>query len=259
MELFRIRRTIPFMRYSLIFNAISLITFLIAVGFLVAKGLHLSIEFTGGTVMEVSYRETAQVEPVRALIEAQGWGEAQVQKVGTSRDILIRLPLRDGFSSGQQAEIVFADLVRTPSPGEAPECAAMHALQGELFKLKADERPPARLTQLSEQQKQLAGQCTELRRVEFIGPQVGAELAYDGALALICVVIGIMLYLAFRFEWKFAVAGIVANLHDVVIVVGLFAMFGWEFSLPVLAGVLAVLGYSVTESVIIFDRVRRSG
>jgi preprotein translocase subunit SecF len=213
MEFFRIRRTIPFMRYALILNAISVITFLVAVGFLAVRGLNLSIEFTGGTVMEVSYPQAADLSKIRAAIEGQGWGEFQVQNFGTSRDVLIRLPVRAGFSSGQQAEQVMA-LLRAQDPG------------------------------------------VELRRVEFVGPQVGEELAHDGALALLMVCIGIMIYLAFRFEWKFSVAAIVANLHDVVLVVGMFSIFGWEFSLPVLAAVLAVLGYSVNESVIIFDRVR---
>jgi preprotein translocase subunit SecF len=213
MEFFRIHRTIPFMRYSLILNAISAISFVIAVGFLVFRGLNLSIEFTGGTVMEVAYQEPAQLEQIRAAIERQGGGEFQVQNFGTSRDVLIRLPLQQGFTSGQQAERVMETL-RAQDPK------------------------------------------VELRRVEFVGPQVGAELAQDGLLALLMVVIGIMVYLAFRFEWKFSVAAIIANLHDVILVVGVFSIFGWEFSLPVLAAVLAVLGYSVNESVIIFDRVR---
>jgi preprotein translocase subunit SecF len=213
MEFFRIRRTIPFMRYALILNAISVITFLVAVGFLAVRGLNLSIEFTGGTVMEVSYPQAADLEKIRHTIEGKDWGEFQVQNFGTSRDVLIRLPLKAGFSSGQQAEQVMASL-------KAQDAGA------------------------------------ELRRVEFVGPQVGAELAEDGALALLMVCLGIMVYLAFRFEWKFSVAAIFANLHDVVLVVGMFSIFGWEFSLPVLAAVLAVLGYSVNESVIIFDRVR---
>ncbi|MCS7101479.1 MAG: protein translocase subunit SecF [Burkholderiaceae bacterium] len=213
MEFFRIRRTIPFMRYSRILNAISLVSFLIAVAVLATRGLNLSIEFTGGTVMEISYPQPADLEKIRRTIEAKGWGESQVQNFGTSRDVLIRIPLKAGAASGQQAEQVMAAL---------------------------KEADPA----------------VELRRVEFVGPQVGAELAQDGALALLMVVLGIMIYLAFRFEWKFSVAAIVANLHDVVLVVGMFAIFGWEFSLPVLAAVLAVLGYSVNESVIIFDRVR---
>ncbi|MFN9211536.1 MAG: protein translocase subunit SecF [Betaproteobacteria bacterium] len=213
MEFFRIRRTIPFMRYSLILNAISVISFLVAVAFLAFRGLNLSVEFTGGTVMEVSYAQPADLEKIRGAIEAKGWGEFQVQNFGTSRDVLIRLPTAEGFESGQQAERVMATL-------KAQDASA------------------------------------ELRRVEVVGPAVGEELAHDGAVALVVVAIGIMIYLAFRFEWKFSVAAIVANLHDVVLVIGMFAIFGWEFSLPVLAAILAVLGYSVNESVIIFDRVR---
>jgi preprotein translocase subunit SecF len=213
MEFFRIKRTIPFMRYSLILNAISFISFGIAVFFLVTRGLSLSVEFTGGTVMEVSYPQAADLERIRGAIEQKGWGEFQVQNFGTSRDVLIRLPIEKGHTAGEQAERVMQTL-------------------------KAQD--PA----------------VELKRVEFVGPAVGEELAHDGALALLLVVAGIMIYLAFRFEWKFSVAAIVANLHDVILVIGVFAIFGWEFSLPVLAAVLAVLGYSVNESVIIFDRVR---
>jgi preprotein translocase subunit SecF len=213
MEFFRIKRTIPFMRYSLILNAISFISFGIAVAFLLMRGLNLSVDFTGGTVMEVRYPQAANLELIREAIEKKGWGESQVQNFGTSRDVLIRLPLEKGTSAGQQADRVMQTL-KTQDP------------------------------------------AVELKRVEFVGPAVGEELAHDGLLALLMVVIGIMIYLAFRFEWKFSVAAIVANLHDVVLVIGMFAIFRWEFSLPVLAAVLAVLGYSVNESVIIFDRVR---
>lgn len=213
MEFFRIKRTIPFMRFSLILNAISLISFLIAVFFLVTRGLALSIEFTGGTVMEVSYAQAAELEKIRGAITPKVEGEFSVQNFGTARDVLIRLPLRDGGSSGQQAQQI------------------MEVLQAQDASAK-------------------------LQRVEFVGPQVGEELAHDGGLALLLVIVGIMIYLAFRFEWKFSVAAIVANLHDVILVLGVFAIFRWEFSLPVLAAVLAVLGYSVNESVIIFDRVR---
>ena len=213
MEFFRIKRTIPFMRYSLILNAISFISFGIAVAFLLTRGLNLSVDFTGGTVMEVRYPQAANLELIRDAIEKKGWGESQVQNFGTSRDVLIRLPLEKGTSAGQQADRVMQTL-KTQDP------------------------------------------AVELKRVEFVGPAVGEELAHDGLLALLMVVVGIMIYLAFRFEWKFSVAAIVANLHDVVLVIGMFAIFRWEFSLPVLAAVLAVLGYSVNESVIIFDRVR---
>ncbi|HEX4585980.1 MAG TPA: protein translocase subunit SecF [Burkholderiaceae bacterium] len=256
MEFFRIRRTIPFMRYSLYFNAASAVTFLIAVGFLIFRGLNLSIEFTGGTVMEVSYRAPADVEKIRSAITRLGWGDFQVQSFGTASDVLIRLPARPGFSSGQQAEIVMTALTAQPSPAEAPECAALHAAYADFVKRPQAERSPSDSAALVARQRELSGRCTELRRVEFVGPQVGSELAYDGSLALLCVCLGIMFYLAVRFEWKFSVAAIIANLHDVVLVIGMFSIFQWEFSLPVLAAVLAVLGYSVNESVIIFDRVR---
>ncbi|HET8744580.1 MAG TPA: protein translocase subunit SecF [Ramlibacter sp.] len=215
MEFFKIRRDIPFMENALVFNVVSVITFLAAVFFLVTRGLHLSVEFTGGTVMEVAYSQPADVEHVRRTVSALGYTDVQVQNFGTSRDVMIRLPAQKGVSSAQQSE-------RT------------------LQALKATD------------------QGVSLRRVEFVGPQVGEELVSNGLKALAMVVAGIMIYLALRFEWKFAVAAIIANLHDVVIILGFFAFFQWEFSLAVLAAVLAVLGYSVNESVIIFDRIRES-
>jgi preprotein translocase subunit SecF len=215
MEFFRIRRDIPFMRHALVLNIISLVTFLAAVGFLAVRGLHFSIEFTGGTVMEVSYPQAADITKVREVVGGLGFSEVQVQKFGSSRDVMIRVSIEKGVSSAQQSEKVIAAL-------------------------------------------KAADSGAELRRVEFVGPQVGKELATDGAMALLFVVIGIMIYLALRFEWKFSVAAIIANLHDVVIILGFFAAFQWEFSLSVLAAVLAVLGYSVNESVVIFDRIRET-
>jgi preprotein translocase subunit SecF len=215
MEFFKIRRDIPFMRHALVFNVISLVTFLAAVFFLWHRGLNFSIEFTGGTVMEVSYKRPAEVDRIRATLEKGGFADPQVQNFGTSRDVLIRLPLKGGESSAELSRQV-------------------------MEKLKADE--PA----------------AELRRVEFVGPQVGRELAENGALALLITSLGIVAYLALRFEWKFGVSAIIANLHDVVIILGFFAFFQWEFSLPVLAAVLAVLGYSVNESVVIADRIREN-
>ena len=215
MEFFKIRKDIPFMRHALIFNAVSLITFLAAVFFLFSRGLHLSVEFTGGTVMEVSYSQPAELEKVRTIVSAQGFTDVQVQNFGSSRDVMIRLPAQKGVSSAQQSDKVLAAL-------------------------------------------KAADSGATLRRTEFVGPQVGEELATDGLKALAMVVVGIMVYLAFRFEWKYAVSAIVANLHDVVIILGFFAFFQWEFSLAVLAAVLAVLGYSVNESVVIFDRIREN-
>jgi preprotein translocase subunit SecF len=215
MEFFRIRKDIPFMQRALIFNAISLLTFITAVFFLFHRGLHLSVEFTGGTVIEVQYPQAAQLEPVRTALGTLGYPDALVQNFGTSRDVLIRLPLKVGLTSAQQSDQVMAGL-----KAQNPQ--------------------------------------VQLQRVEFVGPQVGKELATDGLLALACVVVGIVIYLSFRFEWKYAVAGVIANLHDVVIILGFFAFLQWEFSLSVLAAVLAVLGYSVNESVVIFDRIRET-
>ncbi|MBU0752104.1 MAG: protein translocase subunit SecF [Gammaproteobacteria bacterium] len=220
MEFFRIRKDIPFMRHALVFNVISLITFLAAVFFLATKGLHLSIEFTGGTLMEVSYAEAPDLEKIRKSIEADGFADPQVQNFGSSRDVLIRVPLAKSSESSKVGERVMASLQKVGAGDTAS--------------------------------------VPTLKRVEFVGPQVGKELAEDGALALLLVIIGIVIYLAFRFEWRFAVSAIIANLHDVIIILGFFAFFQWEFSLAVLAAVLAVLGYSVNESVVVFDRVRET-
>jgi preprotein translocase subunit SecF len=221
MEFFRIRRVIPFMRHALVFNVISLVLFLLSVVFLATKGLHFSIEFTGGTVMEVNYKHPAEPEKIRAALQKIGLTDVTVQNFGTASDMLIRLPLKTVEGSSQNVEMQKqADAV--------------------ISALKADD-PTA-----------------QLKRVEFVGGQVGKELATDGGLALLFVCIGIMVYLAFRFEWRFAVATIIANLHDVVIILGFFALFQWEFSLPVLAAILAVFGYSVNESVVVFDRVREN-
>jgi preprotein translocase subunit SecF len=242
MEFFRIRRDIPFMRHALVFNVISAVTFLAAVFFLVTRGLHLSIEFTGGSVIEVEYAQAADIGKVRATVESLGFGEVQVQKFGTSRDVLVRLPVRGDMKQDAVVDQVFAKLCAAESGTVARQQTISD--KGEA---------------ISRQVCQVAGaEPLKLQRSEFVGPQVGRELAEDGAKALAFVVIGIMIYLAFRFEWKFAVAAIIANLHDVIIILGFFAYFQWEFSLSVLAAVLAVLGYSVNESVVIFDRIREA-
>lgn len=215
MEFFRIRKDIPFMRHAVVFNIISAVTFALAVFFLVTRGLHLSVEFTGGTVMEVAYSQPAQIEKVRASVSKLGYQDVLVQNFGSSRDVMIRLPLKQGVTSAEQSDKVMAEL-KAASPD------------------------------------------VTLRRVEFVGPQVGQELVSNGLKALAFVIGGIILYLAIRFEWKYAVSAIIANLHDVIIILGFFAFFQWEFSLAVLAAVLAVLGYSVNESVVIFDRIRET-
>jgi preprotein translocase subunit SecF len=216
MEFFRLEKTIRFMRHAMLLNLISGLLFVAAVVFIAWRGLAFSIEFTGGTVMEVSYSQTAPLQQVRDTVQGLGYPDAQVQNFGSARDLLIRLPLR-GEASNDQAQEVFKAIVAI-DPASPPE----------------------------------------LRRIEFVGPQIGSELATDGLVALLFVIVGIMIYLAVRFEWKFSLAAIVANLHDVVIILGFFAAFQWEFSLSVLAAILAVLGYSVNESVVVADRIREN-
>jgi preprotein translocase subunit SecF len=215
MEFFRIKQDIPFMSYGRLTTTISLVTFILAIFFLAHRGLNLGVDFTGGTVMEVSYPQAANLEKVRSAVDSVGLKEATVQNFGTSKDVLIRLPVKEGLTSAQLSEKVLDALRDVDS-------------------------------------------TVEMRRVEFVGPQVGQELYENGALAMLLVCIGIMGYLAMRFEWRFAVAAVIANMHDVIIILGFFAFFQWEFNLTVLAAVLAVLGYSVNESVVVFDRVREN-
>lgn len=215
MEFFRFERDIPFMSWGKYTTTISLLTFVLSVFFISYKGLNLGVDFTGGTVLEVNYTQPADLNKIRSLFSSIGISDASVQNFGSSRDVMIRLPIKGELSAAKLSEVV------------------IDALK------KADD-------------------TIEVRRVEFVGPQVGQELLENGALALLFVSLGIVAYLAMRFEWKFGVAGIIANLHDVIIILGFFAFFQWEFSLTVLAAVLAILGYSVNESVVIFDRIREN-
>ena len=215
MEFFRIKKDIPFMKYALVLNAISMLTFVLAVFFLVTRGLHLSVEFTGGTVMQVAYSQPADVGKIREQVGSLGYQDILVQNVGSADRVMIRLPSEKGVTSAQQSEKV-------------------------MNTLKSNDA------------------SVTLQRSEFVGPSVGDELVHGGLMALGMVLLGIIIYLAIRFEWKFGVAAIIANMHDVVIILGFFAFFQWEFSLAVLAGILAVLGYSVNESVVIFDRIRET-
>lgn len=215
MELFRIKKDIPFMSYGRLTTAISLVTFLLAIFFLATKGLHYGVDFTGGTAMEVNYPHPANLDAIRKAVADTGLKDVTVQNFGTSHDVLIRLPLKKEISIAALSENV------------------ANALKNE-------------------------DASVEVRRVESVGSQVGDELYANGGLALLLVCVGIMAYLAIRFEWRFAVAAIIANMHDVVIILGFFAFFQWEFNLTVLAAILAVLGYSVNESVVVFDRVREN-
>ena len=215
MEIFRVKKDIPFMSYRRLSAIISILTFVLAVSFLVLKGLNLGVDFTGGTIMEVKYAEQANIQGIRNTLAEINLQDAQVQNFGTAKDVLIRLPLRNDLSIAELSEKVIASLKEKNS-------------------------------------------SVEIMRVESVGAQIGEELYEDGALAILFVCLGIVLYLSFRFEWRFAIAAIIANMHDVIIILGFFAFFQWEFNLTVLAAVLAVLGYSVNESVVVFDRVREN-
>lgn len=221
MELFRFKKDIPFMSWGKITTAISLITFILAVFFLIFKGLNFSVEFTGGTVMQVSYKEGADLNQIRNRLQTLQMGDVQVQALGTTKDVMIRLPNKN------------------TAENDSKDAAA--ALSNQVMELLKQDNPSVEMTQ-----------------VEFIGPQVGEELVTHGLAAIAMVCIGIIIYLSLRFEWRFAIAAIIANMHDVIIILGFFAFFQWEFSLTVLAGVLAVLGYSVNEAVVIFDRIREN-
>ena len=203
------------MSYGRLTTTISLITFIISVLFLSIKGLNLGVDFTGGTLMEVSYSHPADIDKIRQVMDKIDLKDTTVQNFGTSKDVLIRLPIRQDLSIAQLSEKVSAALIESDKD-------------------------------------------TKIQRVESVGSQVGEELYANGALALLLVCFGIIAYLALRFEWRFAVAAIIANMHDVIIILGFFAFFQWEFNLTVLAAILAVLGYSVNESVVVFDRVREN-
>jgi preprotein translocase subunit SecF len=243
MEFFRIKKDIPFMRHALIFNVISALTFVAAVFFIVTKGLHFSVEFKGGTVMELKYPGPANPEKIRGELIKLGYEHPEVTSFGTAQDVMLRLPIVETVSGATGSQIAFAALCK--AEGGTTRQVSTVSPQGRSV-AKTGCFNPAGAEVLSQQ------------KVEFVGPQVGEELAQNGLNALIMVVLGVMIYLAVRFEWKFAVSAIIANLHDVVIILGFFAFFQWEFSLTVLAAVLAVLGYSVNESVVVFDRIREN-
>jgi preprotein translocase subunit SecF len=243
MEFFRIRRDIPFMRHALVFNIISLLTFLAAVFFLVTRGLNFSIEFTGGTEVQATYLQTADLPRLRGITDGLGYGGVQVQNYGTSHDVIIRVPSKPKIDQNTVKDTVFGALCKAESG---------------TVSVKTETTPKGESVSRPSCENAAGVEPVVFKSSNLVGPSVGDELMRNGAYAMISVVIGIMLYLAFRFEWKFSIAAIVANLHDVVIILGFFAFFQWEFGLSVLAGVLAVLGYSVNESVVIFDRIRET-
>ena len=294
MEFFRIKHDIPFMRHALVFNIISLVTFLLAVVSLATKGLHFGVDFTGGTVMEINYPHPVDLNKIRERVAKLGYVDAAVQHFGSAQDVMMRLPLSKNEDNTRTAVNVMYGLAAPEFAGtvhaESDKAGARvtisyprpHTLEQVRNVLKeagidpvvvapgsAENQfvvtsPALERVKPEDQAQRIARTLViaeyegQLRRVEFVGPQVGKELAENGALALLFVSMGIVVYLWFRFEWKFGLAAIIANLHDVVIILGFFSFFQWEFSLPVLAAVLAVLGYSVNESVVVFDRIREN-
>jgi len=215
MEIFRVKNDIPFLKYRKIAAFISILTFVMAFFFLFEKGLNYGVDFTGGTIIAISYEQKANVDEIREQLTQINLNEIQVQNFGTDKAVLIRMPLNEDITIAELSELVNQELAKLNNK-------------------------------------------FEIKRVESVGGQVGEELFENGALAILFVCLGIILYLSLRFEWRFAVAAVVANMHDVIIILGFFAFFQWEFNLTVLAAVLAVLGYSVNESVVVFDRVREN-
>jgi preprotein translocase subunit SecF len=208
---------IDFLRWRKLAMAWSVIVVLIAIGSLLVRGMNLGLDFTGGTVIEVQYPEPMEIPKVRETLAAAGFGDAQAQHFGTSRDVLIRIPPREQANAAALSNDV------------------LHALQG------AE-----------------GGAGATLARAEFVGPQVGQELVEQGGLAALGALAGILIYIMFRFEWRLAVGTIAATIHDVIFTVGWFSLFQIEFDLTVLAAVLAVIGYSVNDTVVVLDRIREN-
>lgn len=215
MQLLKDDLNIDFMGKRKLALTISLILIIISIAAMVTRGLNLGIDFTGGTLVEVGYAESVELEPVRKALTDSGFGDSIVQHFGTAKDVLIRLPVADkDDDKAQLSNNVLEALAVTGKP--------------------------------------------EMRRVEFVGPQVGDELRDKGGLAMLYALIGILIYVALRFEWRFSLGSVAALIHDVVLVVGFFAITQIEFDLTVLAALLAVIGYSLNDTIVVFDRIREN-
>jgi len=205
------------------------------------RGLNLGIDFTGGTLVEVGYQQPVEVESIRITLGANGFEDAVVQHFGTFQDVMVRLPSSYSKENINSAEI---------------SSGVMVALRESYSETLVESSDP------SNQQCVVSGQVSDcqvqMRRVEFVGPQVGGELANQGGLAMLYALLGILIYVTFRFEWRFAIGSVAALVHDVLITVGIFSIFQFEFSLPVLAAVLAVIGYSLNDTIVVYDRIREN-
>ena len=204
---------IPFMSYRRFATIGSLVLLLLSVASLSFKGLNLGLDFSGGTLIEVSYEEAADLVDIRDLMTGNGFDDFQVVNFGSNSDVLIKVADKNGNS--QLGDVI--------------------------YKFLQDADP-----------------ATELKRIEFVGPQIGSELRDQGGLGMLVALGMILLYVAFRFQYKFALGAVAALAHDVVIILGLFSLFSWDFDLTVLAALLAVIGYSLNDTIVVSDRIREN-
>jgi preprotein translocase subunit SecF len=216
MEFFHKKTNFDFMGWSNPTTVLSLVLFTLSISVFLIRGLNLGIDFTGGVLVEVGFAESADLEQVRSQLEAAGHSGAQVQHVGSSREVLIRLPPRESGAESSQLGQKIIDVLQ-----------------------KSDS-------------------SVSLRRIEFVGPQVGEDLTEGGILALLLCLVLIGIYIMFRFQWKFAAGALVGVIHDPIITLGVFAAFGIHFDLSVIAAVLAITGYSLNDTIVIFDRMREN-
>ncbi len=239
MEFLKRDTRIDFIGRRRIAAVISIVIIVIGFSSLFFRGLNLGIDFTGGTLVEVSYSNSVSAEEVRKNLRRSGIDNVTVQYFGTSRDMLIKLPANPEADAAETSSLIMSSL-RMPY-GETLAQSSENASQRCVF------------------QNGKTGECTvQMSGVEFVGPQVGSELTEKGGLAMLYALIGILAYVAWRFEWRFALGAVIALVHDVVVTVGLFSLLGLEFTLPVLAAVLAVIGYSLNDTIVVFDRIREN-
>jgi preprotein translocase subunit SecF len=207
---------IPFVKWRKIAVIISITLIITSIASLTIRGLNLGIDFTGGTLVELGYKQAADLTRLRNAVAQAGFEGAEISYFGSNQEVLARIAPKKELSNAQISETIIA-----------------------IAQANSDS-------------------IVEMRRVEFVGPKVGEELTNDGGLAILYALIGILIYIALRFEWRFALSSVVALIHDVVITVGIFSLLGLEFNLTVLAAVLAVIGYSLNDTIVVFDRIREN-
>ncbi|MDH3670908.1 MAG: protein translocase subunit SecF [Gammaproteobacteria bacterium] len=240
MILFKKQTTFDFIGRRRIAIAVSMILIAITMVSLFVRGLNLGLDFTGGTLVELSYAESIEISDVRTQLAAANFADAVVQHFGTARDVMVRIPLQEGKDSAVLSNTVVQ---------------VLHNARDEVV---VESRPGQRQQCTTGGSKTIVDCNLQVRRVEFVGPQIGDELVEKGGLALLYTLIAILIYVLIRFEWRFAVGSTVAVAHDVLLTFGFFSFTQIEFSLPVLAAILAVLGYSLNDTIVVFDRIREN-